>query len=569
MSEKKIIWGFSGIGKSSLADGKRIIDADSHYFKFHMYDFVLSEELQVKHSEVLKKPYPNNLISFSQEVDCEAVLINCHTSLLEFFDNPYLVYPARELKEDYLKRYEDRGSSYSYIEHMNDVFDLMIDALSVEEYRRVVLVNKNQFLSDVLKFNDKGELDMSGFMTRKELTEIIEESFKYDVFPDKKYLNAHPGITAEEIADALFNGNLSLDLDALKISIMNQVDMAYQENLKNERRQGFSHDEVVDIFMDAMAAGIIRPYYDQIYPYTYGYEYENTVFNKDYNRRSRMPVGTSRECSLFDIPEMITQKVESIDNYFSMPLSELKVLTEEKLKNIPEEIIPDKETEYYKDRMKHNHYRVHVPTYRDLDEAKAVDGIVQGKYYGTYSTMTPAEQNNVMQAMCALRGFGLDYVATAPNFPYRGQIINYFSKKGIDLVTREGIDKWINEHPGRCALEENRMKGLQNQNPHIDMYKLKEYLDKDMIMEFESPEECRVYFNTYDYQHFNTVDEMKQYQGEYGFGVGEKWYHINFEEALDVRKPAKGISLDHKISNASERAKQTAAAEKEIKANER
>lgn len=70
----------------------------------------------------------------------------------------------------------------------------------------------------------------------------------------------------------------------------------------------------------------------------------------------------------------------------------------------------------------------------------------------------------------------------------------------------------------------------------INEEKLKQYLQEEKILEFDSAKECMEYFNVYDYQNFQTVEEMKEYQGEYGFGIGEKWYHIDFEEALDVRE---------------------------------
>lgn len=84
-----------------------------------------------------------------------------------------------------------------------------------------------------------------------------------------------------------------------------------------------------------------------------------------------------------------------------------------------------------------------------------------------------------------------------------------------------------------------------NGERQINREKLADYLAEEMIMEFESAEECRVYFNTYDGQDFETVADMKQYQGEYGFGLDGKWYHINFDEALDVWEP---VSLEKQIA---------------------
>lgn len=69
---------------------------------------------------------------------------------------------------------------------------------------------------------------------------------------------------------------------------------------------------------------------------------------------------------------------------------------------------------------------------------------------------------------------------------------------------------------------------------NINIEKLNEYLKSEEILEFDSDEECMEYFNTYNYQELKSVEEMKSFQGEYGFNIGKKRYHINTENALDV-----------------------------------
>lgn len=69
---------------------------------------------------------------------------------------------------------------------------------------------------------------------------------------------------------------------------------------------------------------------------------------------------------------------------------------------------------------------------------------------------------------------------------------------------------------------------------NINIEKLNEYLKSEEILEFDSDEECMEYFNTYDYQELKSVEEMKSFQGKYGFNIGNKRYHINTEDALDV-----------------------------------
>ena len=66
---------------------------------------------------------------------------------------------------------------------------------------------------------------------------------------------------------------------------------------------------------------------------------------------------------------------------------------------------------------------------------------------------------------------------------------------------------------------------------NINIEKLNEYLKTEDILEFDSDEECMEYFNTYDYQNLKSVEEMKIFQGNYGFNIGKKRYHINTENA--------------------------------------
>ena len=68
----------------------------------------------------------------------------------------------------------------------------------------------------------------------------------------------------------------------------------------------------------------------------------------------------------------------------------------------------------------------------------------------------------------------------------------------------------------------------------INIEKLKQYIEEEMILEFETEQDCLKYFNIYDFHNFKTVDEMKAHQGIYGFGYSGKWYHIEYDRALDI-----------------------------------
>lgn len=84
----------------------------------------------------------------------------------------------------------------------------------------------------------------------------------------------------------------------------------------------------------------------------------------------------------------------------------------------------------------------------------------------------------------------------------------------------------------------------------VRMKKLEQYIKEEKIMEFDSDIECMNWFNDYDFQNFKTIEDMKMYQDEFGFNIGEKRYHILVEEALDVygkkyRFTEKGIEAWH------------------------
>lgn len=70
-------------------------------------------------------------------------------------------------------------------------------------------------------------------------------------------------------------------------------------------------------------------------------------------------------------------------------------------------------------------------------------------------------------------------------------------------------------------------------NP-IDLGKLCAYLREDKILEFDSDKDCMDYFNRYDYKVLDSVEELNKYQGNYGFNIFEKRYHVLYDDALDV-----------------------------------
>lgn len=128
---KRIICGFAGIGKSTLAKTKAgVVDLESTPFKKNW-------ELYVDVAEHMQK-------------NGYQVLMSCHKELrqeLKKRGTEYLVaLPSIIDKENYLKRYKERGNDENFIKLFEDNFEKFINEITEEEENRIVL-SINGFLS--------------------------------------------------------------------------------------------------------------------------------------------------------------------------------------------------------------------------------------------------------------------------------------------------------------------------------------------------------------------------------------------------------------------------------------
>lgn len=140
----KIISGFPGVGKSHL--GKRldnevkVLDLESSDFK----------------GENRWEDYKNGIKNQVGKVDVLFVSSHKETRkiLSELGLNFYLVYPDRSLKDEYLRRYAERGSTEEFIEMMDKNFDLFIDSIENEEVRcaKIKLTGEDEYLDSFLNF---------------------------------------------------------------------------------------------------------------------------------------------------------------------------------------------------------------------------------------------------------------------------------------------------------------------------------------------------------------------------------------------------------------------------------
>lgn len=151
VSKKRIIWGFMGIGKSHYAqNNENVIDADSMMFEF---DGANAEELHGYSCGTTRNPnYPKNYIDYINNIPEGIVLINCHLNLLHLFNNVEVFYPIKELKEEYLNRYRNRGDIDSFIKYMDENFEQMIHVIDrLDNVLKISIKKENVYLENVIE----------------------------------------------------------------------------------------------------------------------------------------------------------------------------------------------------------------------------------------------------------------------------------------------------------------------------------------------------------------------------------------------------------------------------------
>lgn len=145
MKNTKIISGFPAIGKSYLTQNTELIvlDSDSSNFSW------------IKEGE--RHPdFPNNYIQHIKENIGKAdyILVSSHDivrkALKENNIGYILVYPSKDLKVEYLERYQNRGNDEKFINFINSNWDKFIDDIESETFPRLLKLESGEFLEDVL-----------------------------------------------------------------------------------------------------------------------------------------------------------------------------------------------------------------------------------------------------------------------------------------------------------------------------------------------------------------------------------------------------------------------------------
>mgnify|MGYP003299809302 CR=1 FL=1 len=137
-----IISGFSNIGKSYISKNSNIssFDLDTTYFK--KLPGTSWEEVYVECARGLSDIY-------------DYVFITTYGEPLQIMNKRgikyYLVYPERELKEEYKQRAISRGSDKDFIEGFFSRWDKHIDDCEKNSCSNKIVLKSGEYLSDVLE----------------------------------------------------------------------------------------------------------------------------------------------------------------------------------------------------------------------------------------------------------------------------------------------------------------------------------------------------------------------------------------------------------------------------------
>jgi len=138
-----LVAGFPGTGKTHYTNTEsgympQGLATDSDSSKFDKSDFPQNYIEHIK--EKISEGYARIFISSHKEVR-DALVGNG----LEFT----LVYPKKELKEEYLKRYKERGSPDGFINLVSGNWDLWLDELKNQKGCKHIELESGQFIANV------------------------------------------------------------------------------------------------------------------------------------------------------------------------------------------------------------------------------------------------------------------------------------------------------------------------------------------------------------------------------------------------------------------------------------
>lgn len=150
MKKAMVICGFPGVGKSCAANNRtNILDAESSAFSW-----IWNPENLEKGRE--RNPeFPANYIRYIKEnmEQYDVILVSSHQAVRDALKAEGIGYiivaPYFSIKNEYLIRYLQRGSSIEFIEQLNKDWGTFLEDL-VNDSAPLIWLDKGEYLKDVL-----------------------------------------------------------------------------------------------------------------------------------------------------------------------------------------------------------------------------------------------------------------------------------------------------------------------------------------------------------------------------------------------------------------------------------
>lgn len=163
MSKGIIVAGFGAIGKTTLGNKyNNIIDLESGYYKWDNTGFenIPYEQRKGKSERPENKEWPNNYHNAVLEAieKYDVVLTSMHWHLLDFLEKNnieyYLAYPTLDSEKVLEERCYARGNNKTFTDKLKvNLYDWN-DKLKKYHPKELLIINKNEYLEDVLKRNN-------------------------------------------------------------------------------------------------------------------------------------------------------------------------------------------------------------------------------------------------------------------------------------------------------------------------------------------------------------------------------------------------------------------------------
>ena len=155
-----IVSGFPGVGKTTLAEREPfVLDSDSSKFSW-LTEGIRNPDFPDNYLYHIKNSLRYYSAFTKQEVEpYNLILVSSHqtvrNALVEHGLDFTLVYPAREIKTEYIQRYIDRGNQDSFVALLEKEWDSWMDGLEDDKDCKHIRLQSGEYLSDKIKISWK------------------------------------------------------------------------------------------------------------------------------------------------------------------------------------------------------------------------------------------------------------------------------------------------------------------------------------------------------------------------------------------------------------------------------